>query len=92
MPPHSLPDPRGTSERPFKQGRLNPLAAAGHLNGDATHPLYQWLKKNARGLLGSERIKWNFTKFLVDRQGNAVDRYAPLKKPQDLAKHIEALL
>jgi glutathione peroxidase len=62
------------------------------VNGHATHPLYQWLKKNARGLLGSERIKWNFTKFLVDRQGYAVDRYAPLKKPQDLAKHIEALL
>jgi len=62
------------------------------VNGDSAHPLYQWLKKNARGLLGSERIKWNFTKFLVDRQGNAVERYAPVKKPQDLAKSIEALL
>src|SRR6059058_122952 len=45
------------------------------VNGDSTHPLYQWLKKNARGLLDSERIKWNFTKFLVDRQGNAIERY-----------------
>jgi glutathione peroxidase len=62
------------------------------VNGDTAHPLYQWLKKNARGLLGSERIKWNFTKFLLDRQGNAVERYAPVKKPQDLAKDIEALL
>jgi glutathione peroxidase len=62
------------------------------VNGDATHPLYQWLKKSARGLLGSERIKWNFTKFLLDRQGNPIERYAPVKKPEDLAKHIEALL
>jgi glutathione peroxidase len=62
------------------------------VNGDATHPLYQWLKKSARGLLGSERIKWNFTKFLLDRQGNPIERYAPVKKPGDLAKDIEALL
>jgi glutathione peroxidase len=62
------------------------------VNGDATHPLYQWLKKRARGLLGSERIKWNFTKFLLDRQGNPIERYAPVKKPEDLAKDIEALL
>jgi glutathione peroxidase len=62
------------------------------VNGDAAHPLYQWLKKSRRGLLGSQRIKWNFTKFLLDRQGNAVERYAPVKKPQDLAKDIEALL
>jgi len=62
------------------------------VNGEGAHPLYQWLKKNARGLLGSERIKWNFTKFLLDRYGNIVERYAPMKKPQDLAKDIEALL
>jgi glutathione peroxidase len=62
------------------------------VNGDAAHPLYQWLKKNARGLLGSELIKWNFTKFLLDRHGNIVERYAPLKKPQGLEKDIEALL
>jgi glutathione peroxidase len=62
------------------------------VNGDGAHPLYQWLKKNSRGLFGSQRIKWNFTKFLLDRQGNAVERYAPTKKPQDLAKDIEALL
>jgi glutathione peroxidase len=62
------------------------------VNGDTAHPLYQWLKKSARGFLGSERIKWNFTKFLLDRQGNPVERYAPVKKPQDLARDIEALL
>jgi glutathione peroxidase len=62
------------------------------VNGAATHPLYQWLKKSARGLLGSERIKWNFTKFLLDRQGNPIERYAPVKKPEDLAKDIETLL
>jgi glutathione peroxidase len=62
------------------------------VNGDTAHPLYQWLKQNARGLLGSQRIKWNFTKFLLDRQGNAIERYAPVKKPDDLAKDIEALL
>ena len=62
------------------------------VNGDAAHPLYRWLKKNARGLLGSERIKWNFTKFLLDRDGKVIERYAPVKKPEDLAPEIEALL
>jgi glutathione peroxidase len=62
------------------------------VNGDAAHPLYRWLKKNARGLLGSERIKWNFTKFLLDRKGNVVERYAPVKKPEDITQDIEALL
>jgi glutathione peroxidase len=62
------------------------------VNGDAAHPLYRWLKKSAPGLLGSERIKWNFTKFLLDRNGKVVERYAPVTKPEDLAKDIEALL
>ena len=62
------------------------------VNGDAAHPLYRWLKENARGLLGSERIKWNFTKFLVDRDGVVKARYAPVTKPEQLAKDIEALL
>lgn len=62
------------------------------VNGDAAHPLYRWLKENARGLLGSERIKWNFTKFLVDRTGVVKARYAPVTKPEELAKDIEALL
>jgi glutathione peroxidase len=62
------------------------------VNGDAAHPLYRWLKTSAPGLLGSERIKWNFTKFLLDRNGKVVERYAPVTKPEDLAKDIEALL
>ena len=62
------------------------------VNGDGAHPLYRWLKSSAKGVLGSEGIKWNFTKFLVDRQGNVVDRFAPTTKPEDLKSPIEALL
>jgi glutathione peroxidase len=62
------------------------------VNGDAAHPLYRWLKQSARGLLGSERIKWNFTKFLIDRNGQVKERYAPVTKPEQIAKDIEALL
>ena len=57
-----------------------------------THPLYRWLKQVRRGVLGTQRIKWNFTKFLLDRKGNPVGRYAPRTEPQALAKDIEALL
>lgn len=69
-----------------------PMHAKVDVNGDNTHPLYRVLKKSARGVLGSESIKWNFTKFLVDRKGNVVDRFAPTTKPEDLVKDIEALL
>jgi glutathione peroxidase len=62
------------------------------VNGDAAHPLYKWLKQSAPGVLGSERIKWNFTKFLIDRNGQVNARYAPLTKPEQLAHDIEALL
>jgi len=62
------------------------------VNGDGAHPLYRWLKGNARGILGTERIKWNFTKFLLDRKGAVVARYSPLTKPGALAARIEALL
>jgi glutathione peroxidase len=62
------------------------------VNGEGAHPLYRWLKSSARGLLGSEAIKWNFTKFLVDRQGNVVERFAPTTKPEDLKTNVEALL
>ncbi|QNM97499.1 glutathione peroxidase [Chitinimonas koreensis] len=62
------------------------------VNGDGAHPLYQYLKKEARGVLGTEAIKWNFTKFLVDRQGRVIDRFAPTTKPEELAAKIEALL
>jgi glutathione peroxidase len=69
-----------------------PMFAKVDVNGDAAHPLWQALKKSAPGLLGSEAIKWNFTKFLVDRSGKVVDRFAPTTKPEAIASHIEALL
>ncbi|HEY3951355.1 glutathione peroxidase [Phenylobacterium sp.] len=62
------------------------------VNGPATHPLYAWLKHEKKGLLGSEGIKWNFTKFLVDRSGKVVARFAPTETPQSLQGAIEAVL
>ena len=62
------------------------------VNGGKTAPLYQYLKKARPGLLGSETIKWNFTKFLVDRKGNVVERYAPNVEPEAIAGDIEKLL
>ena len=62
------------------------------VNGSAAHPLYQWLSSEAPGLLGSKAIKWNFTKFLIGRNGQVIKRYAPLSKPAELAKDIEAVL
>src|SRR5688572_15424914 len=62
------------------------------VNGDSAAALYKHLKEEAPGLLGSKAIKWNFTKFLVDRSGKVVKRYAPQTKPEDLTRDIEALL
>jgi glutathione peroxidase len=62
------------------------------VNGPAAHPLYKWLCTEAPGLLGSKAIKWNFTKFLVGKDGQVIKRYAPLDKPAELAKDIEAAL
>ena len=69
-----------------------PLFAKVEVNGPATHPLYAYLKHAAPGLLGSERIKWNFTKFLVDRGGTVRARYAPFAKPEAIEKDVAALL
>lgn len=69
-----------------------PLFAKIKVNGDDAHPLYKFLKAEKKGLLGSEAIKWNFTKFLVDREGNVVKRYAPQDKPESLEKDLERLL
>jgi glutathione peroxidase len=69
-----------------------PLFAKTEVNGEGAHPLYRALKGEAKGLLGTQAIKWNFTKFLVDKQGNVVNRYAPADAPEDLAKDIEPLL
>jgi glutathione peroxidase len=69
-----------------------PMFAKIEVNGEIAHPLYKFLKSEKAGLLGTEGIKWNFTKFLVDRQGNVVDRYAPTTKPESLTSDIEKLL
>src|SRR5882757_1414860 len=68
-----------------------PLFAKIDVNGDKAHPLYAYLKSERPGVLGSS-IKWNFTKFLVDRRGRVVARHAPTTKPESLTKEIEALL
>lgn len=69
-----------------------PLFQKIEVNGSNAHPLYQYLTKAAPGIFGTEGIKWNFTKFLVDRNGKVVKRYPPTTKPEDLAKDIQALL
>ena len=69
-----------------------PLFAKIEVNGDGAHPLYKYLKDTRPGLLGSGAIKWNFTKFLIGRDGEPVARYAPQTKPQDLEAPIKALL
>jgi glutathione peroxidase len=69
-----------------------PLYAKIEVNGPDTHPLYEHLKTEAPGLLGSKAIKWNFTKFLVNREGEVVKRYAPQDSPESIEKDIEKLL
>ena len=69
-----------------------PMMSKIDVNGPAAHPLYKWLSSEAPGLLGSKAIKWNFTKFLIGKDGKVIKRYAPLDKPADLAKDIEAAL
>ena len=69
-----------------------PLMAKIEVNGDGATPLYSWLKAEAPGVLGTKRIKWNFTKFLIGRDGKVVRRFAPTDKPQKLEGAIEALL
>lgn len=62
------------------------------VNGPSAHPLYAWLKSQKKGVLGTEVIKWNFTKFLIDREGRVVDRFAPNVEPRALEGAIEGLL
>ncbi|MGQ0530831.1 MAG: glutathione peroxidase [Panacagrimonas sp.] len=69
-----------------------PMFAKIKVNGDDAHPLYQFLKKEQGGLLGMDFIKWNFTKFLVDRSGKVIKRYAPTDTPEAIGKDIVALL
>jgi glutathione peroxidase len=73
-------------------GDTFPMMSKIDVNGSNAHPLYQWLASEAPGLLGSKSIKWNFTKFLVNRDGQVTKRYAPTDTPQSMAGDIEALL
>jgi glutathione peroxidase len=69
-----------------------PMFAKIDVNGDAAHPLYKYLKDAKPGLLGTEGIKWNFTKFLIDRSGEPVARFAPQTKPEELEAPVKKLL
>ena len=69
-----------------------PMMAKIKVNGDDAHPLWKWLKSEKSGILGTEGIKWNFTKFLVGRDGQVIKRYAPLDAPEKLRGDIEAAL
>ncbi|MFM2006219.1 MAG: hypothetical protein RLZZ09_1874 [Pseudomonadota bacterium] len=69
-----------------------PLFAKIEVNGGNAHPLYQYLKSAAKGLLGSEAIKWNFTKFLVDRNGMVLRRYAPTDTPEKIEQDLNKVL
>ena len=69
-----------------------PLFAKVDVNGRDAHPLYQWLKSEKSGFLGTEGIKWNFTKFLIDRNGQVVKRYAPTDTPEKIEKELGAVL
>lgn len=69
-----------------------PMFAKIDVNGDNAHPLYRWLKSEKKGLLGTEGVKWNFTKFLIDREGSVVARYAPTDTPAKIEKDLPAVL
>ncbi len=69
-----------------------PMFAKIDVNGPAADPLFRWLAARARGLFGTRAVKWNFTKFLVDRSGGAVHRYAPRTRPEALATPVERML
>jgi len=69
-----------------------PLFSKIEVNGPGTHPLYEFLKKSKRGFLGTSRIKWNFTKFLIDRRGNPIRRFSPQTTPAALEKDVQAAL
>ena len=69
-----------------------PILAKVDVNGAAAAPLYQWLKSSARGFLGTQAVKWNFTKFLIGKDGRVIKRFATMTEPRKLERDIEALL
>ncbi|MFN4215414.1 MULTISPECIES: glutathione peroxidase [Exiguobacterium] len=87
----------GTNEEINEFCQLNygvtfPMFAKVDVNGKDAHPLFQYLAKEAPGLLGSKAIKWNFTKFLVDRQGNVIERFSPQTTPDEIEKAVKKLI
>lgn len=88
--PGSNDEIAGFCQRNF--GVTFPMMSKIDVNGAEAHPLYRWLTAEAPGLLGSKAIKWNFTKFLIGRDGRVIRRYAPQDAPQKLAGDIEAAL
>ena len=88
--PGSNDEIAGFCQRNF--GVTFPMMSKIDVNGAEAHPLYQWLSAEAPGLLGSKAIKWNFTKFLVGKDGRVIKRYAPQDAPEKLAKDIEAVI
>ena len=87
----------GSNEQIQEFCRMNhgvtfPVLAKIEVNGDDTAPVYQWLKAKAPGLLGTEAIKWNFTKFLIGRDGQVLDRFSPQATPESMSKAIEKAL
>ncbi len=69
-----------------------PMFAKVDVNGEKTHPLYQFLKSEGKGFLGTESVKWNFTKFLIDKNGHVVKRFAPTDKPEKIEREIAPML
>ncbi|MFF2857403.1 glutathione peroxidase [Peribacillus sp. NPDC058002] len=76
----------------LNRGITFPMFAKVNVNGKEAHPLFSYLTENAPGVMGSKSIKWNFTKFLIDRNGNIVSRYAPKTKPLEMEEDIKKLL
>ncbi|MDP1419940.1 glutathione peroxidase [Peribacillus simplex] len=76
----------------LNHGITFPMFAKVNVNGKESHPLFSYLTENAPGVMGSKSIKWNFTKFLIDRNGNIVSRYAPKTKPLEMEEDIKKLL
>ena len=85
-------DPQISSFCELNYGVSFPMMAKTHVNGSSAHPLWRWLKAEKPGLLGSQAIKWNFTKFLVGRDGQVLKRYAPTDTPQSLRSDIDKAL
>ena len=82
----------GISERSLSRKHRPDYSLLIEVNGNGTHPLYRYLKAEKKGLLGSESIKWNFTKFLVSAEGTVLKRYAPTDTPEAIAKDVESLV